>query len=621
MDLQWPLDLEQNFRRNPQQSIVAAHLGSLPDCLVVASLWHLVPRALTLGALEVFFHHLSESKAPPPPPGWFAVDHRQYDLHLMSLLGLGSVGPLASKDNSPLGDRLIQAWPGIFKRCSFLYPPSISPPSVFEDEQRDSVTRIISFCLFSIAQNLRMLEVIRSTPGAIELATRLWLREDTMKRPPQVIFPAPSALLDHLLVPQQFEMLSKIVQVSGASPSTVAKLAVSRLVASSKPTHLDAYGVKYHIYLIFGLTCNPDHPLRDALFTANVIVAATNALVAVSKKVDCEDLDDTEDPVITFTISRIYAYLTTFLEVTDGFTFISQSIKAGLLFSLAFWGARMNTSSTEQERDLRISLISSVLPRYLVYHSVLGAASSSFQAMKISGLLQFTKIFSADSREHWDRFEALLQDRVRASDIFDGLEKAKRVCANPKCIGRGPIQKSLMKCAGCQSVLYCSKACQSSDWKRGNHRGVCKALQQQLQDEKAGAERTGEAEPSKTDQSFFQFLAVRDTKRRLNQLRRVALQKFPDEPLTSMVVKIDYTTLPPVFTVEPLSTVKSPYLPSSHRYRSIASTIEQYRQKPELGTLIFASMPTGRSDTWCICSTGNVWSQELGKSRGSGVDS
>ncbi|KDQ59161.1 hypothetical protein JAAARDRAFT_654823 [Jaapia argillacea MUCL 33604] len=469
MDLPLQKDMEENFRRNPQRSIVAARLGSLPDCFIVSNGWHLVPRAASLGALDVFFHHLLKSKAPPPPPDWSAVDHSQYQLQLFSLLGLGNIGPLSSKDHSTLV-RLIEAWPAIFEWCSFLCPPSITPPSVVVDENRDFATGTISFCLFSLTQSPQLLGVMRAAPGTIELATRLWLREDTMFRPPGVVFPAPSALLNQLLVPRQPEMLSKIVQVSGETLSTVIELALYRLITSSEPAHIDIYDVKYHMDLIFGLTSNVDHPLRDAFLNANAIVIATGALVALSREFDCGDIDDAKNPHVTVAIASILVYLKTFLEDTDGFTFISLSLRASLLLPLA-WSGRMIFMSTEEEQELRISLLSA-LPRYLVYHSVIGAARSSLQTLKSSGLLGQAGKFSIGSREHWDRFEALLEDRARDSDVFDALEKMKRFCANSECTGRGLFQANLTKmCMGCRSVFYCSKPCQSSDWKRGDHRG------------------------------------------------------------------------------------------------------------------------------------------------------
>jgi hypothetical protein len=34
----------------------------------------------------------------------------------------------------------------------------------------------------------------------------------------------------------------------------------------------------------------------------------------------------------------------------------------------------------------------------------------------------------------------------------------------------------LQYCARCQSALYCSKACQSIDWKQQQHKQICKLL-------------------------------------------------------------------------------------------------------------------------------------------------
>ncbi|KDQ59163.1 hypothetical protein JAAARDRAFT_654833 [Jaapia argillacea MUCL 33604] len=448
--------MEQYFRKNPQKTIASARNGSLPACAVLANLWQVIPDAISLGVLDVFFCHLSESKAPLPTAA--EVDDSVFALPTFSLLGLSRIASLPSEKVLALGDRIMEAWPGIFKWCSSLYPPSISPPSVVGDKKRDSATRAISFCWFSIAQNPRVLESMRTTPGAIELATRLWVREDTMKVPSEVIFPAPSALLDVLLIPQQSKMLSQIVQASEASPSHIAKLAVARLTAASTATPVDLYGIKYHTNLIFGLTCNPDHPLQGAFFKAKVIIAMTKSLVAATKDVD------NKDPLIAFSMVRLCAYLKTFLEATDGFRFISQSLNAGLLVGLAYCGTRLSDVTTE-EREVIISLISSVASRYLVYHSVIRAAKTSMHTVKMAHLTLYTKVFDSVSRGAWESFQALLEDRVEISDGFDESEKPDQGCANSECTGRRVPRGSLMKCAGCQTVLYCSKTCQISDWK------------------------------------------------------------------------------------------------------------------------------------------------------------
>ncbi|KDQ59164.1 hypothetical protein JAAARDRAFT_33889 [Jaapia argillacea MUCL 33604] len=100
-----------------------------------------------------------------------------------------------------------------------------------------------------------------------------------------------------------------------------------------------------------------------------------------------------------------------------------------------------------------------------------------------------------------------------------------------------------------------------------------------------------------------------DTQIRFDDLCRQALRKFPKEPLTSMVVKIDYTVLPPVFTVEPLSKVQNPYPPSSNIYASGEAVIRQSRQHPEFGTLIIGCIPAGRSNTWLMFTFENIWSR------------
>ncbi|KZV71542.1 hypothetical protein PENSPDRAFT_650558 [Peniophora sp. CONT] len=52
-----------------------------------------------------------------------------------------------------------------------------------------------------------------------------------------------------------------------------------------------------------------------------------------------------------------------------------------------------------------------------------------------------------------------------------------RTCSWAECPRHGkPARKALNTCRGCREVRYCSKACQTLDWKRGGHRSACRRL-------------------------------------------------------------------------------------------------------------------------------------------------
>ncbi|KLO16048.1 hypothetical protein SCHPADRAFT_926815, partial [Schizopora paradoxa] len=72
----------------------------------------------------------------------------------------------------------------------------------------------------------------------------------------------------------------------------------------------------------------------------------------------------------------------------------------------------------------------------------------------------------------WKRFEALLIEQAFIFEFFEhGYAPERGCCAS---CGKVAERKCFLKCAGCQSILYCAKSCQKLDWSR--HRLTCKKV-------------------------------------------------------------------------------------------------------------------------------------------------
>ena len=65
----------------------------------------------------------------------------------------------------------------------------------------------------------------------------------------------------------------------------------------------------------------------------------------------------------------------------------------------------------------------------------------------------------------------LLKDQLRVTD--DTGERCCSYCyVNESALGRG-----LRLCKGCRVALYCTRRCAKRDWRRGNHKHLCKRIQ------------------------------------------------------------------------------------------------------------------------------------------------
>ena len=78
----------------------------------------------------------------------------------------------------------------------------------------------------------------------------------------------------------------------------------------------------------------------------------------------------------------------------------------------------------------------------------------------------------------WELVEAGTNASVRGVELVVRAEEWTRGKGVRQCDGckRSEIEVALMPCGGCRIVKYCSKSCQSRDWKQG-HRAICKGMQ------------------------------------------------------------------------------------------------------------------------------------------------
>lgn len=137
-----------------------------------------------------------------------------------------------------------------------------------------------------------------------------------------------------------------------------------------------------------------------------------------------------------------------------------------------------------------------IMPRYLVYYSVIGSFGEEMRKItdgsypKDADLLK-EKFVS----EEWRELKRVLLDRYCTKRYYDIVisptSKIKHCnnvswcCLNlsfrltlPRCYfyqcGELEERVTFMVCSGCRLVSYCSKRCQTEDWKTGGHREDCK---------------------------------------------------------------------------------------------------------------------------------------------------
>ncbi|KAF7296758.1 MYND-type domain-containing protein [Mycena indigotica] len=120
-------------------------------------------------------------------------------------------------------------------------------------------------------------------------------------------------------------------------------------------------------------------------------------------------------------------------------------------------------------------LLSSQVPLGLLYRSTLPLISASLDAIEKSSLL---KILNNPASPLAPIYATLKEWASRQEEILvksrQRLLEQAAACDHPPCnrIGR---RANFKRCSGCYLRRYCSKICQKSDWRDGNHRSTCAA--------------------------------------------------------------------------------------------------------------------------------------------------
>lgn len=116
---------------------------------------------------------------------------------------------------------------------------------------------------------------------------------------------------------------------------------------------------------------------------------------------------------------------------------------------------------------------------------------------------------------------------------------------------------------------------------------------------------------SKADAAFFHHLFPRDARRNLPSLRKLASEKFPEKTKTALIICIDYTTLPPTYSVVPLEDYEKnrPETNGSSNAEARNDTlIERARDNPGKFTIIQSKIANGQGLQLVLTVvTGSFW--------------
>ncbi|KAI0064969.1 hypothetical protein BV25DRAFT_1914117 [Artomyces pyxidatus] len=586
----------RTLQNNPAQTIRNAREGSLVEIKIIANCIQSMRELQTPEVVEMFCSHLDISKtpdhrisAPPKSPAAYAAERA-----ISSLLGLGNFGPLLSPYNRALLAPISRTWPGIFKWMVF-FDKVNRQPGMGDRQTLQNTQQIVAYALYSITQDDDIQNVITNTPGIIPLATSLW-KEESPGGPGSLLpIPVGSAAFHHVLFSATDAILDEVVKYGGAGKArNVADLAISRLLAAIRKPSTSAPTLHAYVDILVSMSRGSKHPLRRAILRQGGIATVTKALLKVSA-MNMYD-DDVRDTAIA-----CFGFISNLIEAGSGLPYVRQAIQEGLLQGFVAISPAFRRFDPEA-RGFALELIESVIPRYLVYRSVIVAVHAATQTLESADSL--TKIERSPVKDAWKSMEHLARERALIKYRSDIIKKEQGYCDN--CHKAGP-RDSLKKCSGCQVTYYCSKECQVAGWKK-IHKGECV-----LKDQERLALKNEVI--NKDDRFFHHHLTIRESLRNRPRLRAMAAGKFPDLPLSEIGVSVDYTKVPHTFDVFVLKNhdISKDIRPSETRTQEARSEgiIEKARMSEGRHTLIESMVSLGESTTMVMTLTASsLWEGE-----------
>ena len=402
--------------------LAAARRGSLPDLVALSNVWPEVADIIKpTEALDVFLVHLKKNQVPEgtgPEVAFGASANRAFQ----SLLGVSKMGGIM-ENNRSLATRLVNAWPGIFAWSIYLYKTRIETLDK-TDARRKTTLGVLSASWYTMSINDLTRKVIVDTPRTLEIATKLWIEEDESTSL-QANIPPGTCLLHSLLKYATNDSLKRVHNATGQNATLVAKLAVTRIKNTCKSKKLNAGYLMMYIDLVNSLgRSNNWYIFRNALLSANVIWAVTSALVKIGNVINSSD-----DLTLVDSMVAGFGYLYNHLEATDGFTWVSQAIGAGLLQAFCDCSPKLNLIHKE-DLDMILSIFNKILPRYLVYRSVLESIDHSMKKVDCDPHRKW--VMSSLAKEVWYDLRSLADERFVVTLQATVLKDTHLTCDNVK---------------------------------------------------------------------------------------------------------------------------------------------------------------------------------------------
>ncbi|KAH8112117.1 hypothetical protein DFH11DRAFT_539641 [Phellopilus nigrolimitatus] len=509
--------------------IELAKEGSSEHLLAVVKNVDKIPFNLHGSIVKVFFSHLQRQHD--------TLEEKHFTLASFSFIGLGQLSPSIFTRDRAAAELLTETWADIFSWIQLLY-------DFIANDLPTSQIFLSTFFLSSLQGLIFSIRVCSDRPATLidrkllEFLFRLWCRPDLGGKL-DLVTSCLAGCLDDYLSTVDYRFYD--FMTSQARPRLIAKLAISRLrEAANRFPLCSADIVASNATILLLLAKSTDRDFADAVTQIRGIPTAIETVLALSDKLNTS-LDAESFRCIS---QKLFLFMLTLLDqAPDSVKLTHSAFRHGLFEAYAKFC--LYADSDHECGDLHCThpmhLLTDVLPRHLVYGSVISVAQHAMHRLYAEDPdMILSTAFTETSQESWNIFCEDLLSRFVALVLCNRRRRIQQ-CGNSKC-RRIDYRSTFGKCAGCDGLAYCSSNCQAIAWKTQNHKLICGTL-----------ERCQKSGIDFRDYMFIQNLAEIEIERHMPGLRKLAARDFPNVPFESARIAfgLDFTTFPATLSVLP----------------------------------------------------------------------
>ncbi|KAI0047618.1 hypothetical protein FA95DRAFT_1209424 [Auriscalpium vulgare] len=515
------LEIERTLRRNPAQVLQRAKDGSV---LAVQAISLSSYQMRTREVFDIFCSHVAASKIPRPFEDPSPSDISSIGCAFWSFSAISALTDVLDMPSKrPLIAQIAAAWDGIYQWTAFFdeLSPRLTP------KQQKCVSLTIAPTVFIILHNQPSRERVLQTPGILELAASLWVKEPKITSPEDTIGQS-TGLVWLTLTKADDATLARFVDAAGGLPARVARAALSHLRAVLKDPEGPIVTVRPHLQVLLKLVGGTSSTLRSAIVNQCGVAVVTQAVVVLASRRDHARSNETRQLV------HMAFHILSVITVTgNSVRWLCSALDEGLLRAYAALLPEFNHYDTPKLRQ--ITYLLDLLPAYLVYKGVVTAVVRSLHALNMD--VASKRIKGNALKKAWLRLES----RAKAHAVIKDRWDAEKFTYCHNC---WDTTTTLKQCARCKQSLYCSKSCQTARWTE--HKTIC-SIRSQLS--------LRANFPTKGDCVFLQRLALHDARQELATLCSEVAEGFPSTLLSKIGIVINYNLASPspylsVFSVE-----------------------------------------------------------------------